>query len=294
MECFMQLPKCTRFLVFAGKLSLFPNLHENYRVSGSFKSHIATGLSKIGLYDKRAAKIGLRRVNPSDIFVVSFPKSGNTWVRFLLANMLAEEEVTMKNINDYVAGIYNFRDVINSREGQRFIKTHDPFFECYPKSIYVYRDYRDVVVSYYHYQKGTGDFNGTMQEFLASDQMKTPFGTWQEHVKQALAHRSEAPESILFVGFEELLRDPLTLAEKMASFSGIVPKHSMAEVVERSRFERLQVLEETHGKVFETSGVHFFRAGSSGQWKTELTEEDLKRIVTEEVKELLHALNLEV
>ena len=39
-------------------------------------------------------------VYPDDTFLVSYPKSGNTWVRFLLANLLfPDEEVGFANIN---------------------------------------------------------------------------------------------------------------------------------------------------------------------------------------------------
>ena len=34
-----------------------------------------------------AGPIELRTLDPDDTFIVSFPKSGNTWVRFLIASM---------------------------------------------------------------------------------------------------------------------------------------------------------------------------------------------------------------
>jgi len=40
---------------------------------------------------------------PDDIFLVSFPKSGNTWTRFLIANLVhPEEKVGFENIHRLV------------------------------------------------------------------------------------------------------------------------------------------------------------------------------------------------
>ena len=109
-----------------------------------------------------ARQMGIKMIYPSDTFVVSYPKSGNTWVRFIIANMLTEELVTMKSVHDFVPDIYTSADYINSYESPRFIKSHHPYFTKYPKIIYISRDYRDVVISYYHYQIGLSLFEGTI------------------------------------------------------------------------------------------------------------------------------------
>ncbi|MFT6502824.1 MAG: hypothetical protein ACJASQ_002955 [Crocinitomicaceae bacterium] len=259
------------------------------------QSYINAGLLKIGLYDKKAQKVGLRRIYPDDIYVVSFPKSGNTWVRFLLANMLVtDEKITMQNINDYVPGIYNFREKINKKVSNRIIKSHDPFFDCYPKTIYVYRDYRDVLVSYFHYLKGHDQFSGTVQDFLKSDLLETPFGTWQQHVSLALKQKEAAPSQLLFVGFNELKNDPIETLKKIAEFCEITPIKSYQEIVQQCDFKQLQESEQVDGKVFSDSKVNFFRSGVSEQWRTTFGSDDLDLILTDEVQGLLHQLNLKV
>lgn len=245
----------------------------------------------MGLIDRKAAKIGLRTLHSDDIFVVSFPKSGNTWVRFLLANMIkGNGEVTFLTINDYVPGIYNFKGKINKKKSGRFIKTHDYFFDCYPKSIYIYRDYRDVVISYYHYLKGHNQFRGSLSEFIRSDQLKTDFGTWEEHVSAAINFRNEFPQRILFVGFDELKHAPEKTVKRMAEFCRLSLKQSPEEIVQQCTFENLKETEETHGRVFNNSNVNFFRSGQSEQWKTELNTDDLEVLMTDEVKTLLEEL----
>ena len=109
----------------------------------------------MNLISRKAAalKLGLSNVYSSDTFIVSYPKSGNTWLRFIIANMLTKELVTMKNIDEFVPDIYNFKKQINAKGEPRFIKTHNVNLKQYPKTIYIHRDYRDVLVSYYHFQK---------------------------------------------------------------------------------------------------------------------------------------------
>ncbi|MGH9453777.1 MAG: hypothetical protein ACRD2O_07390, partial [Terriglobia bacterium] len=44
---------------------------------------------------------------PDDIFLVSFPKSGNTWTRFLIGNLVHPEElITFANVSRIVPDIY--------------------------------------------------------------------------------------------------------------------------------------------------------------------------------------------
>lgn len=234
----------------------------------------------------------LPAIRETDIFVVSFPKSGNTWVRFLIANMLTEkEEITFKNVNDYVPGIYNFTNKINQQLGQRFIKSHDPNFERYPKCIYIYRDYRDVLISYYHFQIAQKQFSGTFSEFIRSKNVLV-FGQWRKHVLKALEHQKKFPQRILILGYEQLIMDSLEQVREIESFCEINSKRELDEVVANCSFERLQSIEERYGKVFENDNLKFFRKGTAGQWKNVLSENDLEFVLNEN-KIVLHRLGYE-
>lgn len=235
-------------------------------------------LSKLGFLKRNTLEIDPDKIKLSDTFIVSYPKSGNTWIRFIIANMIAKDTiVTMKNINNFVPGIYDFKDKINSIAEPRFIKTHHTNFDFYPKSIYIYRDYRDVLISYYHFQKDQNLFKGTISEFIQSKQLNT-FGSWESHISKALQFQAKYPNRILLLSYESLLENTVEGIEKIRKFSNILPSKTDNQINELCSFGSLQNIEEKHGKVFDIPNLTFFRSGKSGQWKTELSKSDLEWI----------------
>src|SRR5271154_483438 len=76
---------------------------------------------------------------PDDVFLVSYPKSGNTWIRFLLANLIfPEQPATFANIHRLVPDPTDSakRD-FDRLPRPRIIKSHDCYDPRYPRVIYV-------------------------------------------------------------------------------------------------------------------------------------------------------------
>lgn len=126
-------------------------------------------------------------VLPDDIFLVSYPKSGNTWTRFLLGNLMnPDERITFANVERRVPDIYaRSKQSLKRIPRPRVIKSHECFDPRYRRVIYIVRDPRDVAVSCYHYdRKGRNipdDF--PVHTYVTTRFMKTDeyFGTWGEH-----------------------------------------------------------------------------------------------------------------
>ena len=96
---------------------------------------------------RRAPQIA---VHDADVFIVSYPRSGNTWIRFLLANLLAPHEtITFRNIENFVPDLHKSAAVLDNWPGHRYIKSHHRCYDRYPRFLYLYRDGRDAVVSCY-------------------------------------------------------------------------------------------------------------------------------------------------
>ncbi|HET6521150.1 MAG TPA: sulfotransferase domain-containing protein [Geminicoccaceae bacterium] len=170
---------------------------------------------------KRGVKgaLGLRppgrelRVFGDDAFIVSYPKSGNTWVRFMVGRLLGRSDsVGFANIEALVPDIYQHTERrLLAMPRPRFLKSHEYFDQRYRRSVYVVRDPRDVLVSYFHYHLKMGriprDFplDGYARQFLEG--RLDPFGTWREHVGGWLGARLGQPDFLL-VRYEDLSADP--------------------------------------------------------------------------------------
>src|SRR2546423_8987477 len=76
-------------------------------------------------------------VRPSDVFVVSYPRSGSTWMRFMLANALRpEQETTFANVDELLPSIYLHPDRrLRPRSSPRILHSHEPFDPRYPPAL---------------------------------------------------------------------------------------------------------------------------------------------------------------
>jgi len=109
-------------------------------------------------------------VFPDDVFLVSYPRSGNTWTRFLLGNLLWQNDpVTFLNIESRIPEIYFNPDrFMRALQRPRLLKSHESFQPHYPHVIYIVRDPRDVAISFYHHNVKAGIFPTTTPSPVSS------------------------------------------------------------------------------------------------------------------------------
>jgi len=159
-------------------------------------------------------------IHPEDVFLISYPRSGNTWVRFMLANLLkeADETIDFHNIHEYIPEEGRNNDIINALSSPRIIKSHSTYKSNYPRVIYLVRDGRDVYVSYYHYRLKKLPEGCSISEFLRLDDHKPCL--WGDHVESWLSHKEQL-SGILIVRYENLLTNPFAELKRMVDFIGI-------------------------------------------------------------------------
>jgi len=229
-------------------------------------------------------------VYPDDTFLVSYPKSGNTWVRFLLANLIhPNETVSFANINQLLPapGVITKR-FLKSVPRPRILKSHEPFDARFRKVIYLVRDPRDVAVSEYHfdlkkrYIAADMTLDQFVRPFLAGE--TSSYGSWWEHVASWVGAR-QGNSNFLVTRYEDMLTDPIVETAKIAEFLGIkADAERLTSAVARSSADRMRKLEEQDadkwtGTKDTRKEIPFVRAAKSGGWK-----ESLPRRAVEEIE----------
>src|SRR5437879_11772911 len=68
-------------------------------------------------------------VFPDDIFIVSYPRSGNTWARFLIGNLVYQDDaITFANVESRIPETYLFPDrVLRALNRHRIVNGDEAF-----------------------------------------------------------------------------------------------------------------------------------------------------------------------
>jgi hypothetical protein len=230
-------------------------------------------------------------VRPDDTFIVSYPRSGNTWTRFLIANLLhANTSITFANIEGFIpdAEAQSSR-YLKRIHSPRVIKSHQYFDHRYRKVIYIVRDPRDVVVSYYNFarkyrsvQDGSS-LEGFVSDFVRGRLSSASWGTWSENVGTWTAAR-QGQTTFLLLRYEDLIADPTVELKRVAHFLSIdATPERLRDVVIRSSADRMRELEQSQSNDWvstknKRTDIPFVGAASSGNWKSKLTDRSVSEI----------------
>jgi Sulfotransferase domain len=232
-------------------------------------------------------------VRPDDTFIVSYPRSGNTWTRFLLANLLYPgEQVSFANIERLVpdAEAQSSR-YLKRLPGPRFIKSHQYFDHRFPKVIYVVRDPRDVAVSYYHFSRKSRHvadgfpLDQFVDDFVAGRMTSSPWGTWGENVGTWLGARLGSP-AFLLVRYEDLIDRTQEELGRVADFLQLrVTPQTLADSVQRSSAGQMREMEQQQSREWVTTrqqrpDIPFVGGAASGAWKAQLSRRAVEQIET--------------
>lgn len=235
----------------------------------------------------RAPLIWLRNrgLDPNDIFLASYPRSGSTWTRFVLYEILAREPSSFDNVNRGIPenGIQWLAEPLLPGEG-RLIKTHEPYRHEYRRAIYLVRDMRDVIFSQYSRERELGilydDFDGYLSKFLQGK--ISGFGAWQKHIDSWLESPLPRRGDLLLLKFEDFRKDMEPAINRMLDFFGVeVRPDAVRAAIANNTLEKMREKELQSRTLHQARGGEegrFVRKGSVGGWREKLTDEQLQMI----------------
>ncbi|XP_030249975.1 amine sulfotransferase-like [Sparus aurata] len=232
-------------------------------------------------------------IRDTDVFVVTYPKSGTIWMQQILLLFEVKGDVTaVSELNNQCnADFIPWIEVKGSR--QAFITAPSPRlrvthlqYQFMPaalsqrkgKVIYVARNPKDVLVSYFHFHKLANmletpkDFDDFFEKFMRGE----VFGSsWFEHIKTWYSHKDDM--NMLFITYEEMIQDLQSAVERISLFLGKeLTGEQLANVVRHSTFNNMKKIpqanyEQVSGDLLNHRQGTFMRKGTIGDWKNHFT-----------------------
>jgi Sulfotransferase domain len=229
-------------------------------------------------------------VHPDDVFLVSYPKSGNTWTRFLIANLVyPQKNPDFSNINQVLPDPEAMsKRSLERAERPRFLKSHQYFDPRYPRVIYIVRDPRDVVLSEYHFdiKRRAIAEDYPLPQFVSRfvrGEVNHPYGSWGENAASWFYTRGNDPRFLL-VRYEMLQSRGMEEMQRIADFLGMKASREQLEfALQQSSADRMRELEKKQAHLWSSTretrqDKPFVRAAKAGGWKTELPESSIAEI----------------
>lgn len=236
-------------------------------------------------------------------YVLSFPKCGRTWFRFMLGNALTNhfgvhtaslnDVLMVKNLyrhNRKIPRIHFSHDDLPNWKWVDQIQSDKKFYRR-KKVIFLIRDPRDLVVSNFYEKKYRGfkprkgydkkNFEGTISEFIRYEFGGLPnivryYNVWQQQMN--------VPRGFLMVRYEDLKSKPESVLEETLTFLGIrgIDPATLQQAIASSSFENMRKIEESDqldnyrlGSAGGNNTSFKTRKGKVGSFREELSEEDI-------------------
>jgi methylamine dehydrogenase accessory protein MauD len=238
--------------------------------------------------DRLHARLGDFAPRPDDIFIVTYPRSGTTWMQMILHQLTSGGDMDFAHIEQVCPWWEHslHRQRLNDLASPRVFKSHLSRGKMPPlpgRYLYVARDGKDVAVSYYHFYTSHMGFRGTFADFFErflAGQVQS--GSWFRHVRGWWEHRADA--NVLFLRYEDLLADLPDCLRKIIGFCGLqVAPGLLPGILERCSFAFMKQHEHRFdpllARPFEQgSRPHaFLRRGQAGAWREQLSPRQAKR-----------------
>ncbi|XP_015907720.1 sulfotransferase ssu-1-like isoform X2 [Parasteatoda tepidariorum] len=204
---------------------------------------------------------------PYDVFVVTYPKCGTTWMMQIALLLLHEGELP-ETTEEYFACTPYLEmlgaEVVEKMPRPSPIRSHLPFdmipYAKHAKYIYVARHPKDCCISMYHHTKmfpsygfSKGSFDDFFKIFIRGE---TDYNDYFDHLLSFYEHRYD--DNIFFITYEQLRDDTRGAILQIADFLG--------EKYSKLLRENTKVLD----KILHYSNYDFMKQDTFSVWKEAL------------------------
>lgn len=228
--------------------------------------------------------------NINEMNVLSISDNGLVWYEEVLKKPV--KECTHEEIAKARPLVHQL--IHDKTDGFIFLKTHNAFVvnqgiplhtpSLTAGGVYIVRNPLDVVSSFADHMGLTIDeaITAMAKPGNASDTSEKAIfqimGSWSEHV---YSWTKRPNPSLFFMRYEDMLSEPEAVFGDLVQFLHLpLEPDRLANAISRTSFDNLRKMETEKG--FKERSPHserFFREGKAGQWKFELTLNQVKRII---------------
>ncbi|KAG7492243.1 hypothetical protein MATL_G00011770 [Megalops atlanticus] len=236
------------------------------------------------------------RARSDDILIGTYPKSGTTWVIEMvdgimkggntslclqIPSMARAPFLELNPPKPFPSGL----EMLQSLPSPRLVKTHLPFHLVPPsfleqncKMVYVARNAKDTMVSYYHFHRMNkrlpepGKWEQFFENFLTG---KVAWGSWFDHVTGWWKEKEN--HQMLYLFYEDMKENPAREITKLAKFLGKeIDKAGIDKLVDHTSFQNMRHNPMANhstlpANIFDQSVSPFMRKGEVGDWKNIFT-----------------------
>ncbi|XP_070558506.1 sulfotransferase 1C4-like [Ptychodera flava] len=231
-------------------------------------------------------------VRKDDVYIVTYPKSGTTWTQEIASLIRGSDDI--EETDKLPLGMripflefvhpekkLEFYKFLESVESPRYIKTHLPkrllpqgMFHMKPKVIYVARNPKDVLISYYEFKLHPWGWEEFFSNFLKGNVVH---GCWFENVAYWWQHRND--DNVLFLFFEDMKNDLKGSVRKISNFlDKPLDENTLDEITRRSTFDVMKENKNVNFRVSFREKAELLRMGKVGTWRSRLTPEESQAI----------------
>ncbi len=225
-------------------------------------------LPRLKIRVSRTVSFRLWRRRADDQFIASFPRSGSTWLRTMICNVLVPEGNSDPDVFNALIPGMTIPGVIkiNRLPSPRLIQTHACWRPDISRAVYLVRDGRDVIDSLYHYYTTRRGVERPFEDFLV-DYLGGAYGRpWHENVVSWLqAGRAHMGPRLHVIKFEDMVKDTERVLQGVLEFLAIdAPAPRVAAAIEAASLDNARRIERQRRGLINSPNASFYRSGAPG------------------------------